>query len=67
MVSIWLGMLGEKSNAGLLEEEEANKHMICRSLPGTKCDWLHMSQMVRRSSETPESVVCMRLMISALL
>lgn len=36
MVSIWLGMLGEKSNAGLLEEEEANKHMICRSHPGTE-------------------------------
>lgn len=36
MVSICLGMLGEKSNAGLLEEEEANKHMIWRSHPGTE-------------------------------
>lgn len=36
MVSIWLGMLVEKSNAGLLEEEEANKHMICRLHPGTE-------------------------------
>lgn len=26
MVSIWLGMLGEKSNARVLEEEEANKY-----------------------------------------
>lgn len=36
MVSICLGMLGEKSNAGLLEEEEANKHMIWKLRPGTE-------------------------------
>lgn len=59
MVSICLGMLGEKSNAGLLEEEEANKHMIWRSHPGTEM-WLaeYDSNGKRQLGDTRDHRLC---------